>query len=429
MYSEEDRFRLSPASPDASEHRTGELNSSADTDDDFYDKPLVNNSTESEELAAQLANELANCEEAELLLEQDEAKRKVNDPTKVTNAGTDLENQPNFPIDTLVSEPVRNCAPSPPFSAVSNDFNVRPKQLRRPKQETVDRYNLLGCNENLPPTVNEIRPICVRDTSRNPAYNQGRGYWLKPNEIDWAQIRVNQPALSERAQARQAGSWESIYDTFYRHLLPENSRESIQPIAPQSDYRLPAQYPSEESDLTSDYSRSSVSASNRRFGPYYNRPSHYEPNIYPEQLSNSSGQRDPNTSHRHSHEHANRGPHAEIERHPARRHAYRQRRPLAELSTNGANYPRPRRVLQLPEETRPRPSQHSDRRQHNTRSRDCHRESTPNFSRTNSRNVSPERVFENKLNEVSNQVESLRREICHHGGEPEPTQGVTRNGE
>ena len=363
-------------------HHDDTLNSTQEQDPTFGDDDYVFTSSDSDNLAIQLEQELANCEEAELYLEQEREKREQEQSKQAAQAAT--------------SETVR----------------VKIRALRRPKQETIDRYHLCGNSENSPPVdpnhqvdiKQESPPI---DTDPLPSNLHARGgYWLTEEEIGWVNSNPIRDQRLSAAEISTERNWETRYDYFYTHPEGEGARTETHP---REDYRLPPQSRSEESDPASDRPRSSVSASSPCFDQRCRGTNHRNSGFGRFYQAGPRAPLIPHTARRHR---GDLGPQTTTphnDRFPIRRPTTRQRRPLTDQAVISNTRFSGRRVARPSENNWLSPSEL--RPVNHPRQRDQQLNIHPNIPPRDNRNITPERAFETNLNEVCNLVESLRREF------------------
>ena len=379
----EETAHFSFNTPEATEsHPEDTQNTTHERELSFGDDDYVFTSSDSDNLAVQLEQELANCEEAELYLEQEKNKREIEQSKQAAQVAT--------------SETVR----------------VKIRALRRPKQETIDRYHLYGNTENAPPAttsnlldIKQESPPTDTDPLPSDLYARG-GYWLTPEEISWVNCNTNLERQRTAADISTERNWEALYDRFYTH--PEEAG-ACSATRSRENYRHSAQIRSEESDPSSDLPRSSVSASSPYLEQHCPGVNHRNPGFG---RFYQAGLRTPHVQHSARRHRVDSGPQnttPDNDRYSTRRPTTRQRRPLTEQpAVANARY-RGRRVA------RPLENNWSPQNDLRPRCQQRHREPQvniiPNIPPHDTRNITPERAFETNLNEVCNLVESLRREF------------------
>ena len=281
-------------------------------------------------------------------------------------------------------------------------------QLRRPKRETVEHFNLFSEKENVAPKSavtpekTENSQISHECTSRNS------GYWLSAEDFNRSNRDPSYQHQYDTSLHSADRSWEAIYDTFYRHPGREqNNGDNFNAPTP-NNYRLPNQLRSEDSDLTSDRARSSVSTRS----PYEtNHQSNAPSNRAPRQHSPPTENSDHCAVHRNNPNDNPQASYHQANRHQARRPTTRARRPFVDHQSPTYNPHRARRALRLPEDTRRQVSQIDIRDFATPRFRGHYYGTQNNNSHESQVFSSAERIFESKLTDVCNQVETLRREF------------------
>ena len=94
----------------------------------------------------------------------------------------------------------------------------KPTPLRRPKEETIERFNLIQQAE---PELSNVK-IEPAETIGDP-FNTNKGFWLSANEIKTVQHIGNRTFYPENYQGNKENSeerWEDVYDKFYTHPKP-----------------------------------------------------------------------------------------------------------------------------------------------------------------------------------------------------------------
>ena len=296
----------------------------------------------------------------------------------------------------------------PTLNANSTSKTVKPKkQLRRPKQETIDKYKLLENNENTPSQaqLDAIKTEPVETDTEHLV--QGSGYWLSADDINWA----GPAQLPARLTQYTAPSWEEIYDRFYSH--PDREQNSSESSTRRSldniNYRHTDQYRSEESDPASDPARSSVSACssgngrhvttpncNHRRGYQGNRPADCGGHCAAPTLNSENNLHDPC--------------HPDNRAHP-RRFVHRQRRPLGDYTNSQLDNHHFAYSRRYPGRTPYSLSQIDLRTITSSRFSGQHSDTPQTLNYGVNESPPSERLFDNKLNSVCQQVETLNREV------------------
>ena len=196
---------LSPESPTHAPHRIETLLSPSDLD---YGSRFsgaeynLNGSSESDELNIIHDQELADCEEAEYLLEQSTVNKENEGP----------------PTTSWLSISPDNSARTGPTYLPQMLPRTGRRQLRRPKQETIDK--VCGTKH---PNQDGASGECYRlslprnELRINPSTS--RGYWLGAKDTNRRETEAERAASDNFNSTgnTEPENWEALYDSFYSH--------------------------------------------------------------------------------------------------------------------------------------------------------------------------------------------------------------------
>ena len=151
-----------------------------------------NPGSDTEEEEIQRLIEEADCEEAELLLEQSKENEQSTSPIPATQIRVrDIQ------ASTHSVNPSQVCS-IPPSTR---------RQLRRPRPETIE---LLDRSANIDHSQ-------ITQATQESATERGDGYWLSSTEVEQSNNSI---------QWESENNWEAIYDTFYSHPIDNGDSDS-----------------------------------------------------------------------------------------------------------------------------------------------------------------------------------------------------------